>query len=244
MSNVGQIAQVVQSNIIGTKEQLADIAKSHLSNQIKSFGMEGDCASKAVGIKDWIALLDSWLSAFPDMRYQDLQIYKNSDNLYMCQWDVIGTNSKNLGSLKPSHKKFAFQGFSAIRIDENGRISAYDFEVYLNNAFKNLYNLQDTALIKQKLRLYDFLCTLGGPETIITQEEVMCLSYYLFGLDANQIAEHTSIPIHEIHMRIENSMSKLNCRSTKQLDDLSRSQGLHEVFKHLFEMHTKRNKLL
>ncbi len=182
-----------------------------------------------------------WITAFDDNNAEFELI--SGKNTVIGLWTVKGKHVGRFGDIEPTGKQVICKGISTYQFNDIGKVCSHHYHADLAGVYEQMgYHLVKEAYPKQSQMKSDYLLLLntlkkmGQKQDILTNREVIIMTFYLQGRTAREIGERFKINFRTAQTHLNNGMHKLGCRSKSQLQEFVSSVGLTYVFRDFYDL--------
>lgn len=172
-----------------------------------------------VGLQNIAGIFGEWLWAFPDMEVCKIKIETLGD-VVIANWESRAKHVNPFRGLPPSGNKIVYPGETFFCF-EGDQVTRYACKVDLLDVYKQLgHTLHQEAytdqaiLIKDKKLLINKLRAIT--DNLLTVREIECLSLYLIGFSARQIARFLFISFRTVETHLHRAIHALGCFNRSQ----------------------------
>lgn len=180
----------------------------------------------------------AWSQGFPDMILSNITMF-NIDNIIISEWRSQGTHTEEFNGFKPTCKKVDYSGVTIFQF-ENQKVVRYKCIINMMDIYDQLdFFVEQEAYDGQKVIRKNYLLLIEKIKILLSYlstREIECLSFFVHGWSAKQIANHLKCSYRTVQNHLSSSMEKLGYHSKVQIFDLFHTEGLMPLFEDLYKV--------
>lgn len=182
----------------------------------------------------------TWARGFPDMELSNIELAK-ANNLVIAEWGSQGTNLNSFNDYAPTGKKVDYNGVTIFQFD-GPKVIRYKCIINMLEIYDQLgFFLEQESYDGQKFIRRNYSLLLEKlkeltPDFLLSSRELECISFFLHGWTAKQIAQHLNCSYRTIQNHIASATDKLRCHSRPHLFEFLNSKGLIPLFEDLYKV--------